>query len=228
MSHLDYYPPDMWQNVGGLEPKSFVCGFCGNRVASHTGIETRAQPPARIYLCPLCNLPLIFLMRKSTSREEQIPSPLPGQPVHGVPSELRILYDEARRSSSAGAYTASVLVCRKMLVDLAVAQGDAYRKGKPFMDYVGYLTKELFAERRSQGWLDRIREQGNKATHELGAMSEEDSLQLITFVDMLFKLFYEFPEMMKDEQDDQLQDAVSQSKPVRGNGPDPKPSGMPF
>lgn len=115
-----------------------------------------------------------------------------------------------------------------MLVDLAVAQGTIYKKGKPFIEYVEYLTNELFSGHRSQGWLDRIREQGNKATHELGTMRQEDALQLITFLDMLFTLFYEFPEMMNMEQDDQLQDAASQSKPVRGNGPDPKPSGMPF
>jgi hypothetical protein len=125
-----------------------------------------------------------------------VPTAPPGRPVANLPEDIRALYYEARQSAGVGAYTASVLTCRKMLIDLAVDQQDEYHPGKRFVQYVDYLTRKIFAPDAGQVWLNRIREQGNSATHELGVQTQADAMLLLSFVEMLLRLLYEFPQML--------------------------------
>jgi hypothetical protein len=81
-----------------------------------------------------------------------------------------------------------------MLVDLACANGDVWERGKQFWKYVEYLNEKLFAPDAGQVWINRIRDQGNKATHELGVQAEADAAELLRYVEMLLRLLYEFPQ----------------------------------
>lgn len=115
-----------------------------------------------------------------------------------------------------------MLVCRKMLVDLAVDQGDVYERGKRFFEYVEYLAAKMFAPPQGKGWLGRIKDRGNDATHELGVMGEQDAMLLITFIEMILRLLYEFPAMLVPATPDAV--AISGTA-VPGNPPNPKPVG---
>jgi hypothetical protein len=44
-----------------------------------------------------------------------------------------------------------------------------------------------------KAWVDHIRKKGNEANHEIVLMKKEDSQELISFVEMLLKFIYEFP-----------------------------------
>jgi hypothetical protein len=81
-----------------------------------------------------------------------------------------------------------------MLVDLACANGGEWERGRPFWQYVEHLNNKLFAPDSGQAWIDRIRDQGNKATHELGIQTEADAIELLGYVEMLLRLLYEFPQ----------------------------------
>ena len=46
-------------------------------------------------------------------------------------------------------------------------------------------------------WVDHIRNVGNDANHEIIIMKNETSKELLTFMEMLLKIVYEFPNILK-------------------------------
>ena len=66
-------------------------------------------------------------------------------------------------------------------------------EGKHFIEYVKYLADEGYVPPDGKGWVDHIRKKGNEATHEIPEMTQADSIELITFNEMLLRFIYEFP-----------------------------------
>jgi hypothetical protein len=89
------------------------------------------------------------------------------------------------------AYTAAVMCCRKLLMNVAVAEGAD--EGKRFAEYVDYLADEGYLGAKAKVWVDRIRDKGNDANHEITLMGREDAEQLIQFSEMMLKTMYEYP-----------------------------------
>jgi hypothetical protein len=175
----------VWNSVSQLNSKQFRCGYCGNIVATPTGFFDNSARNL-IYICPHCDKPSYFDMLGN-----QVPGIAPGNEVENLPIELNALYHEARNSASVGAYTASVLACRKLLMNIAVTQGAD--EGKPFIFYVDYLATTGYVPPNGKIWVDHIRKKGNEATHEIALMKLSDAEELIVFVEMLLKFIYEFP-----------------------------------
>jgi hypothetical protein len=142
-----------------------------------------------IRICPDCKGPTLF-----TRSGQRSPGTAPGKEVADVPEDVARLYKEARVSAGAGAHTASVLACRKILMHVAVAEGA--KPGEDFIKYVEYLESKNYLPPKGKLWVDYIRKRGNKANHEIELMEEQDSIALITFVEMLLRFIYEFPNMV--------------------------------
>lgn len=142
-----------------------------------------------IYVCSHCFRPNYF--EDQGDRTVQVPGAAFGSPVEGVPTTVDALYDEARNCMKVSAYTSAVLACRKLLMNIAVAEGAD--EGEQFIKYVEYLADKGYVPPGGKGWVDHIREQGNEATHEIDMKSEADAKDLISFVEMLLKFIYEFP-----------------------------------
>lgn len=174
-----------WHQQQDIGSRSYTCGYCGNVVASAVGFRHHQQPDRRLHVCPHCDEPSYL------SNARQIPGVAPGAEVKAVPGEVDALYREARNCVAASAYTGAVLLSRKILMNLAVAQGAT--AGQSFLDYVQYLADKGYVPPQGKGWVDHIRKKGNEATHEIRAMSKADSEELILFVEMLLKFIYEFP-----------------------------------
>lgn len=177
-----------WHGTAAIGSLSFTCGHCGYVVASEKGYFSNKPlegQQARIYICPHCARPSFFHLKK------QIPEIAAGNDVQHVPKDVDALYREARNSVGASAYTASVLTCRKLLMNIAVSQGA--KDGLSFIEYVNYLADHGFVPPHGKGWVDHIRKKGNEATHEIVLMGREDALELISFIEMLLKFIYEFP-----------------------------------
>ena len=177
-----------WLKITAIQSKKFVCGFCGNHVASDAGISTTDTIKgfrAFIYICPYCNYPSFI------HGETQVPGVAPGNEVDHLPNDIATLYKEARDCVSVNAYTSAVLACRKLLMNIAVAQGA--KEGESFLTYVDYLAKAGYVPPNGRVWVDHIRNKGNEANHEIKLMSKSDAEELISFVEMLLKFIYEFP-----------------------------------
>jgi len=176
-----------WQQLQGVPPATYVCGFCGLNVSSERGWQlTQDSIVNRIRVCPSCNRPTFF-----EKGGIQIPGIAHGRPVPNVPPEIDALYSEARKSTAAGAHTAAVLTCRKLLMHLAVDH--SAKPGLNFFEYVEYLANNGFVPPKGKGWVDHIRKKGNEANHEIVLMGPDASRDLLTFIEMLLTFLYDFP-----------------------------------
>ena len=106
--------------------------------------------------------------------------------------EVQQLYREIRNCSTVSAYTAAVLLCRKLLMNIAVELGAT--PNKTFQFYVKYLADNGYIPPNAKGWVDHIRNKGNEATHEIILMSQPEAEELISFAEMLLRIIYEFPQ----------------------------------
>ncbi len=184
-----------WYKLQRLENQAFICGYCNTNVSSIDGYKLgehgdgSGKQVASLHICPNCGGPIFF-----TQSGEYRPSPALGNTVQYVPNELNKLYEEARRCTSENCYTGSVLLCRKMLMNIAVEQGA--KEGRQFIEYVTYLSDNGYTPPSGKHWVDHIRKKGNEATHEIAVMSKDDANELIIFIEMLLKFIYEFPQMI--------------------------------
>lgn len=147
------------------------------------------NPLAYIYICHACLRPTFFDYSK-----EQFPGSMFGNDVTDITDkDVNELYNEARRCTSAKAYTATVLCCRKLLMHIAVAKGAG--ENKTFAEYVDYLSEKGFVPLESKEWIDHIRKMGNEANHKIAIMNQQDAENLVYFMEILLKLVFEFPAM---------------------------------
>ncbi len=171
-----------WADIKTITSKNYTCGFCGNVVASVSGYHSNVS--RFIYICPHCEQPTYF-------SNKQIPGVAPGVEVSNLPNDIQALYKESRNCVAAGSYTAAVLTCRKLLMNIAVSQ--KAKPGQSFISYVEHLANSGFVPPNGRGWVDHIRSKGNEANHEIALMNKEDAEELISFSEMLLKFIYEFP-----------------------------------
>ena len=184
----------VWNNTAMLGSKKFVCGYCGNPLASNLGFYVKEVLSGHkleyIYICHHCLKPTYFDMRGN-----QTPGVIYGNSVNDIPKLIRGIYNEARRCTSLSCYTAAVLCCRKLIMHIAVSKGA--KKRDTFKSYVEFLSNKGYIPPNGKNWVDHIRKKGNEANHEIKIMNKEDAEDLIIFIEMLLKFIYEFPEKVK-------------------------------
>lgn len=180
-----------WQNVPTLSSKSFKCGHCNQSVASEKWWRSNSSPYAHIYLCHYCGKPSFI-----DGNWNKTPGTIFGNDVLDIDNKLvEALYREARECTWANAFTATVLACRKLLMHIAVDKWAA--QWKKFIEYVQYLSDQNYVPPWAKDRVDHIRHKGNEANHEIVIMSSEDAKDLLSFIEMILKLVYEFPANIK-------------------------------
>lgn len=181
-----------WDRVTDIDPQSFVCGYCSKYVSSDKGFEgTYREGIVYIYICHHCGQPTYI-----DDYGNQAPNSMYGNDVLDISDKLvSELYDEARKVMSVGGHTAAVLCCRKLLMHIAVDKGAD--KGKKFIEYVEYLSNQNYVPPDAKDWVDQIRKSGNEATHEIIIKEREEAEDIISFVEMILRLVYEFPAKVK-------------------------------
>lgn len=193
----------VWKDKSAIPPISWVCGYCGNAVGGNSGYKktySDSSPPSerlsKIYVCPRCDCPTAFIY-DNHGECTQIPEPVVGANVEGLPELVESLYDEIRSCVQSGAYTSAVLSERKLLMHVAVDLGA--KEGDSFFGYVDYLASEGYIPPNGREWVDEIRKRGNEANHEIVMASESDAMQLLDFIEMLLKFVYEFPSRIRKQ-----------------------------
>lgn len=187
----------VWEGRQHLQQNDFTCGYCNRHTSSKTGLmlyenakRTTQFYDNGVYVCTYCEMPS-FLWRNI-----QVPGNKFGNPVSGVSDTVSQLYEEARDSFSVNSYTAVLLVCRKLLMHIAVELGA--ETDKNFLYYVNFLRDENFITAKSDKWVDAIRKYGNQATHEVNIATREEAERIIKFTEMILKTNFEYPSMMED------------------------------
>lgn len=186
-----------WDSVQSIPSMGYRCGYCGLAVASEKGWLAKrdgtAHVGANIFICHKCTRPTFI---DFADRNKQYPGVVFGSKVSDIPDQnVESLYDEARMCSGSGAYTASVLCCRKLLMHIAVSKGALV--GESFVSYVEYLSDKNYIPPDARDWVDHIRKKGNEANHEIQIMAKEDAEEILAFIEMLLKVIFEFPAAIK-------------------------------
>ncbi len=180
-----------WGKAYGLTSKSYTCGHCGNLVATERGFlgynSSDSAKHAHIYICHFCSLPTFFEKEPSV----QVPAPSVGKHVHYLPTEVDKLYKEARVSLTAGCPTATALCCRTLLLHIAVSKGA--QPGLSFARYIDYLVEKGYISSDASAWLTHVRQEGNRATHEIVLIEDAAAYTLLSFMEVILKTVYEFP-----------------------------------
>lgn len=189
-----------WQ-YGEISPASFTCSFCGNKVTSDKGIalvedvnsipsDTRVKPhkPASgVYLCINCYRPTFVF------ENEQFPEPGIGETLTKLPDDINSIYEEARDCYSVRAYTGVTLLCRKLLMHVAVNFGA--KKGDTFVHYIEFLNDKGYITATSRNWVDKIRSFGNEANHKIDIETSDRAKMILQFTEMILKCDFEYPEI---------------------------------
>jgi hypothetical protein len=178
-----------WQNLSSTSAKKYNCGHCSTHVGPSHAYQANIPGTAiwgQIYICPNCSHPTYF-----SQETGQIPGIQYGNDVHGIKDEnVDSLYKEARRCFAANAFTASTMIARKILMNLAVQHGANY--SLKFIEYVDFLEKNNWVPPNGKKWVDKIRQKGNEANHEINLINKSDAEQILKFLEMLLKFNYEF------------------------------------
>lgn len=180
-------PRDLdWYHRNSIQAHAFTCGHCGRAVGPDQGYFAQNRPEYRIYICSFCRRPT-YVEPDGT----QYPGVAYGTEVTHLPEDVERLYDEARNAMSVNAFTAAVMACRKVLMSVAVAEGaDA---GETFASYVQWLADSGYVPAKGHAWVDRIRQKGNEANHEIPHIERADAEDILSFTEMLLKVNYEMP-----------------------------------
>jgi len=76
-------------------------------------------------------------------------------------------------------------------MNIAVTEGA--EAGLSFAAYVKWLGDKGYVPAKGRSWVDRIREKGNEANHEIPAIDRIDAEDVLSFTEMLLKVNYEMP-----------------------------------
>jgi len=186
----------------GLEPRhrSYLCGACGQTTTGRVVCSLLRDCDKATVLWCLCacekNEPTIVTEKDSVSLS-QFPLAREFVASQEWPQELADLFDEGARAYAGSAFTATSMVCRKVLMACACHEqqksGTAPEEGKPFKYYVDYIAEKVLTYPSAKTAIDAIREIGNDANHHLQFVAQADAKRSLKIVQRLLDAIYALP-----------------------------------
>jgi hypothetical protein len=177
----------------GIDPqhKQYVCGACGEKTTGRIVAETcRGADQVLWCLCSCPRMEPAILIEKGDEMISQMPAPKEFHAGPGWPPDLAQLFSEAAQCYASGAYTATAMVCRKILMVCACAEGA--EDGKPFASYVDKIIEVLSFE-RARNAIDAIRHIGNDANHALQFVGRDGARRALSIVAYMLNTMYSLP-----------------------------------
>ena len=166
----------------------YTCGHCGNQVSGAvvaSAIESfHGNVAVRWLQCPHCHDGAV-----STADGSVYPGTLFGPSLQGLPPETEGAYNEARMCFSINAFTATELMCRKILMHVAVDKGAS--EGATFASYIDHLQELGYITPPMEGWVTLIKTHGNRAAHDISPSTSERAKSTLLFTVQLLRSAYE-------------------------------------
>lgn len=182
------------------------CPFCGGdqmTVVAEVAVGVVAgRPPTSWLRCVSCFQGVV----QNSDVASPAAKPLDTPKVLG--GDDRAAWEEVRDCLSVGASTAAVMMCRKLLFHIAVAHGlpekDGGGRAPNFAKALKHLEDEGIFTKHMRPWIEKIKEVGNEANHELPRTSAEDAMAVAKFTRQLIMLAYELPAMVAENAPEEL------------------------
>lgn len=173
---------------------SIKCGNCGEGVAADivarpgaNGVAGSSSSRLRWLQCPSCGDGSVKTLAGAVW-----PVAPAGGSVANLPEDVAQAWREVRTSHAVAAYTASEMMCRKILMHLAVDVAGA-KSGGTFVGYVESLDKAGYVQPGLRPSIEKVKDRGNTANHDLPASTEADSLTTLKITEHLLRGIYEIP-----------------------------------
>ena len=177
-----------------VKHRTYPCGACGKTTNGRVLCEaTRRSDSAHISWCwcSCDNAEPTVIVEKEGRVITQLPNARDFSRSPDWPTNLAELYDEAAKSYAAGAYTATTMVCRKLLMAIACDKGET--DGKKFTEYVDHITNKVLVFPDAKTPIDAIRTIGNEATHEVKIVNQPDATRAMKIVTYTLNTIYSLP-----------------------------------
>lgn len=187
---------------GTTDPRAWASEQCPHCGARHLLVVTRSvvwpqgqtspsldEEGPRWFLCPACR-------KASVWQDGRVqPGSRPLRTPGGLPADDAAVWEEIRSCLGIGAYTATVMLCRKLLLHVAVEKGlpkkDARNRAPGYMEAVKHLQQVGVITAGMRSWIDSIKDIGNEANHEVAPTSGEQARSVATCTEQLLILAYE-------------------------------------
>ena len=178
---------------------SYTCGHCQ---AAVSGVVVNVSEEVDLYhfkmdeyevrefkgwtrrwlLCPKCG--------KGSVQNDYVilPHPPSFPTIDGLPNNIHSLYDEARTSFDARAYTGCEMLCRKILMGAAVNNGA--EENKSFEYYVDHLDTAGYVTPPMKKMATIIRKNGNKAAHDINMPDPKRAEHTLKFTRRILDSIY--------------------------------------
>ena len=175
--------------------KAYALGKCFNCAGQQMAVIAYSENGKTAWLrCVNCSSAMVLNADRLT------PNTLPLSVPQGLEGRELEVWQEARECLGVGAWMAAVMLCRKLLLHVAVAHDlpEVDDKGRTptFDTAVKHLEEAGVITRRMRPWVDRIRTIGNDANHELAAISSTQANDVALFTEQLLRLAYEMNALM--------------------------------
>ena len=163
----------------------YICGHCNTQVnGAVVGSYPREDGPIKWLICTNCSNGSVL-----THDGVIYPPVMFGPSIEGLSPALIEAYTEARKCLSICAFTSCELICRKILMHVAVEKGA--KDGDSFSNYISHLENKGFVTPPMSGWVKLIRKHGNKANHQLNTPDKKQAESTLMFTAELLRLIYE-------------------------------------
>lgn len=181
-------------NKTGDSFKDIICGHCGIKTTAREVSNYLPQSQANQHwsfflICPSCNKGSLIVKNRGSKVEVAYPGYLPGKNLKGLPDDIEKAYQEARGCFSINAFTSCELMCRKILMHIAVEKGANTKLS--FAKYINHLETEGYITPPIKTWADKIRSNANESTHELIFPDKARAENTFQFTMMLLRIIYE-------------------------------------
>lgn len=167
----------------------YACGHCGKDVGG-AAVCYQVFPLAIWLRCPNCFNGSVW------SGEGLYPPSLSSSraytmDVAGLPDNIAHVYHEARKAISVQMHTSCELLCRKILVAVAVDKGAKGKTTRNHKTCIRYLVRKGHVAGLETGMASFVRLAGNQSTHEIRSPSLDRAEQTLKFTAMVLKRMYD-------------------------------------
>lgn len=179
---------------------TYICGGCNYRIiatvvmfADYSVVEA-TQERGKIFWCICaCGQPTVVVREENPGSKmiQQHPTAVEFHPESQWPMEAQRLYAEAAAAFSAQAFTATAMVCRKLLMLVACLKGD--QDGKSFAEYVDFILSKVVPIPSAKQAIDAIRTIGNEANHNVSFVQEPEARRSLSIAKYVLNAVYSLP-----------------------------------
>lgn len=155
----------------------------------HTG-RLRPHPWSAVVSCRKCGMIAVVC------QGEQYPPPCDWPDDRDVPVHVSSAYEEARECLAARNYTATAMMCRKILMNLGIDQGA--ETGKKYYEYVDWFAENGYITASIKKWAEFVVDCGNKANHRPDPVGKKRAMAAFMLTTELMRRVYELEYLPDD------------------------------